>query len=338
MPALISRKNLIINGNFKVWQRAVSQTSNGYGSDDRWQNGNSISTKTHTRKNFVVGQAEVPDNPRYYSQTVVVSGGTASSYADKVQKIEGVRTLAGKTGTLTFWAKADAPKEMSISFRQFFGTGGTPSTAIDGIGATKLSLSTAWQKFTVTVDFPSISGKVMGTALDDSLQLYMWFDAGSTFDARTDSLGNQSGTFDIAQVQLEEGATATPFDDRTFGAELQLCQRYYTKSYAPRTSVGGVTTSGAVYCIRGSASAATRLMVYGSEFKVSMRVIPVLAVWSPAGVSNQIAQYNNSGITYNVSGWTSGSKDRLPGFVTMTASVTQDDEAFQFHYEADAEL
>ena len=33
-------------------------------------------------------------------------------------------------------------------------------------------------------------------------------------------------TLDIAQVQLEEGSVATPFDVRPYGLELALCQRY----------------------------------------------------------------------------------------------------------------
>jgi hypothetical protein len=36
------------------------------------------------------------------------------------------------------------------------------------------------------------------------------------------------GWIDIAQVQLEEGSFATPFEQRPIGTELALCQRYYT--------------------------------------------------------------------------------------------------------------
>jgi hypothetical protein len=79
------------------------------------------------------------------------------------------------------------------------------------------------------VPIPSIVGKTLGANGDDCLEVYFWFDAGSNFNSRTNSLGQQSGTFDIAQVQLEEGAVATAFEQRHRGQELSLCQRYYLR-------------------------------------------------------------------------------------------------------------
>ena len=72
-----------------------------------------------------------------------------------------------------------------------------------------------------------LSGKTLGTDNNDYLTLVFWFDAGSDYNSRTNSLGQQSGTFDIAQVQLEAGSVATPFEMRPVGVEFQLCQRYY---------------------------------------------------------------------------------------------------------------
>lgn len=40
-----------------------------------------------------------------------------------------------------------------------------------------------------------------------------------------------SGTFIIGNVQLEKGSVSTPFEQRPFGMELGLCQRYYEKSF-----------------------------------------------------------------------------------------------------------
>lgn len=224
-----SNRNKIINGNFDIWQRGISQTSSGYGSDDRWSNANIGSTKTHSRQPFAVGEL-FPDGtvtPRYYTRTVVSSVVGASNYVLKSQKIESVHTLAGKQATLSFYARANATKNISIEFVQRFGTGGSPSTDVEGIGSQKITLTTEWKRYVITVNIPNILGKTLGTDVNDYLQLMLWFDAGSNYNARTVNLGQQSGTFDIARVQLEEGAVATEFEDRSVGEEFDLCLRYY---------------------------------------------------------------------------------------------------------------
>lgn len=219
-------RNKLINGGFDIWQRATSQTSNGYGSDDRWQNGNVGSTKTASQQTFTAGQTDVPGNPRFWARTVVTSSAGSGNYVAKTQPIENVATLSGQTATLSFWAKADASKNIAIEFSQYFGSGGSPSAQVSGIGVTTFALTTSWQRFVTTINIPSIAGKTLGTANDHSLVLNIWFDAGSTFNSRTNSLGQQSGTFDIANVQLEAGDQPTPFEQRPIGTELALCQRY----------------------------------------------------------------------------------------------------------------
>jgi len=220
-------RNKVINGSFDVWQRATSQTSDGYGSDDRWLNSNAGSTKTASRQTFTLGQTDVSGNPKYWARTVVTSVAGANNYCHKRQSVEGVSTLAGQTVTLSFWAKADASKNIAVEFKQAFGTGGSPSADVNGASVTTVALTTSWVRYTVTAALPSVTGKTLGTNNDDSLQVVFWFDAGSTFNSRTNSLGQQSGTFDIANVQLEAGSQASPFEQRPVGLELALCQRYY---------------------------------------------------------------------------------------------------------------
>ena len=221
-------KNHIINGNFDIWQRGTSQTTSGYGSDDRWTNDNVGSTKTHSRVACTDTERAL-FNASAFSRTVVTSVAGADSYVIKQQKIEDVTKLAGKTITLSFWAKADSNKNIAVEFQQRFGSGGTPSTDLYGISSQLVSLTTTWQKKTITVTLPSIVGKTLGTdgVHTSSTGVVFWFDAGSYFNSRAANLGQQSGTFDIAQVQLEEGSVATPFEHRPIGLELSLCQRYF---------------------------------------------------------------------------------------------------------------
>lgn len=226
---LAGMRNRIINGNFDFWQRGTSATgvSDGQLVADRFITGRAGSTADVSRQSFTLGQTDVPGEPTYYHRTVVSSVAGASNYGILQQKIESVRTLAGQTVTLSFWAKADASKNMAVEFVQNFGTGGSPSSSVLGIGVTTCALTTSWQKRTVTVALPSISGKALGSDNNDLIHIVFWLDAGSNLDSRTNSLGQQSGTFDIAQVQLEAGSTATPFEVRPHGVELALCQRYY---------------------------------------------------------------------------------------------------------------
>lgn len=224
-------RNKIINGNFDIWQRGTSFTGGSEYTADRFRISLTASpTHTTSRQSFSIGQTEVPNNPTYFLRTNVTTTNNSADLVALTQKVESVKTLAGKTATLSFWAKADANKNIATEVVQDFGGGGTQSSAVEGIGATIHSLTTSWQKFTTTVFIPSISGKTLGANVNDCLRIHFWFDAGSTYDSRTNSLGNQSGTFDIAQVQLEEGPVATPFEQRPLSVELSLCQRYYEKS------------------------------------------------------------------------------------------------------------
>ena len=54
-------------------------------------------------------------------------------------------------------------------------------------------------------------------------------------------IGTNGATFYVTGVQLEAGSVATPFERRSYGQELALCQRYYQDM---RINTGGVTSSG----------------------------------------------------------------------------------------------
>ena len=241
-------RNRIINGNFDIWQRGTSFTSTGYGAD-RWLSDRIGTTYTATRQPFTLGQTDVPGEPTYYHRTVVSSVAGAGNLAYLLQTIEDVRTFAGQQVTISFWAKVDATKNIAVELRQNFGTGGSPSTLVRGIGTTKVSIGTSWQKVTVTASMPSISGKTLGTNGNNFASFVIWFDAGSDWNSDTDSLGQQSGTFEIAQVQIEPGPIATPFEQRPIGTELALCQRYYSilDVALVRWTAGGTFGGGVTY-------------------------------------------------------------------------------------------
>ena len=299
----IHGRNKIINGNFDVWQRTTSVTF-GAGSQyvaDRWACGGAAST-TVSRLAFTLGQTDVPYEPEYYLQ----SAWTANSQNyEIVQKIEGVRTLAGQKATVSFWIKRSAGTVgLSARLVQYFGTGGSPSTTgITGLGTP--TLTTSWQKLTYTVDVPSLSGKTIGTNNDDSL----WFSL-QVNNANT-------GTIQLAQVQVEKGNCATDFEHRSVGEELSRCYRYF-QVLSRNTSAG--LNSHSRYPALGNGTNSTLWYCY---HKQTMRVRPSLVTSNITSTTVEIFNYSTSGgATYGGSSMAEGDENHSQITVTTTGGVS----------------
>jgi hypothetical protein len=100
-----------------------------------------------------------------------------------------------------------------------------------------------------------------------------------------------SGTWVIDTVQLEKGATATSFDFRPYITELQLCQRYYEKSYPQSVIANGASgiTDGATFIGVDTASG-----VGNNPFKVVKRASPTVNIYAPPGGSGAgSVRFNN---------------------------------------------
>lgn len=217
--------NYLRNAFLQIWQRYTGATiTTGYLADGAKGQATG-STIVQSRQTFTLGQTDVPDNPKDFLRTVVTSSAGASNFAKTTLFMEGVNTAAGRQVTFTFAAKADAAKPIAVSVTQFFGTGGSPSTTLNTAVA-KQTLSAAWVLYSMTFTVPSISGKTLGTSGGDYLALNVWYDAGSSFNTETTTLGQQSGTFDFIPLKLEDGAVSTAPKKRHYANELELCQRY----------------------------------------------------------------------------------------------------------------
>jgi hypothetical protein len=271
-------KNKIINGDFGINQRSfTSVTSTNFGFD-RWTVNMSDGTVTYSAQTFTTGAAPVAGYEGKNFARVVTTGQTLSTARTNFnQNIEDVRTLAGQTATVSFWAKAatGTPK-IAIELNQSFGTGGSPSSSVTTY-AGQVTLSTSWARYSVTIAVPSISGKTIGTNPDSILQLNLFVSAGSNLNARTGSLGIQSNTFDLWGVQVEAANTASNFQTATgtLQGELAACQRYYIR-YA-----GSATYS--KYGI-GYAYSTTAAVVQIPN-PVTMRVVPTAIEYSTQAIS-----------------------------------------------------
>jgi hypothetical protein len=221
-------KNKIINGDFNVNQRSFSSsTTDGSYGFDRWLM-EASGGATYSAQTFTAGTAPVAGyEAKNFAQIATTGQSGAGVYTLLEQKIESVRTFAGQTVTLSFWAKASSgtPK-IGLELSQSFGSGGS-SQVNTQLGA--VTLSTSWARYSLSVAVPSISGKTIGTA--DSLTVGLWTSAGTTFATRASSIGIQTATIQIWGVQLEEGSVATAFQTATgtLQGELAACQRYYIR-------------------------------------------------------------------------------------------------------------
>lgn len=220
-------RNYIINGGFDFWQRgaSLSAASSRRYLADRFSTDASTSTIAASKQDLATGSFS-DQVTRYFHRCVVASSPSVSAYAVLTHMIENVYLLAGKTVTLSFWAKADTNKNIAVEVSRSYGSGGSAS---DILAPKTLSLTTAWAKYNLVYNIPSLSGKTVGTGTDHSVNLNLWFDAGSNYNARTNSLGQQSGTFDFAEFMLNIGTAAALFQRAggTIGGELALCSRYY---------------------------------------------------------------------------------------------------------------
>ena len=282
-------KNKIINGDFSVNQRNFTSTTTSADYNlDRWRTVYTGGTSTTSAQVFTPGTAPVAgyEGKNYYR--VAITGQSAVTDFVRVQEeMESVRTLAGQTATISFWAKASTgtPK-IAVNMVQTFGTGGSPSASVDVLSGT-VTTSTAWARYSLTVAIPSISGKTFGTANDDRLSLRMMLSGGSSV-AAAQSIGLQNVTFELWGVQVEYGSKATPFQTASGGspqAELAMCQRYYWRTNNP-----------SAYALHGTGLArSTTEGQFLITHPVSMRIAPTSIDFSTIAVTNAIAL--NSAVT-----------------------------------------
>jgi hypothetical protein len=317
-------KNKIINGDFGIWQRGTSFTLAGSGANnytaDRFnaQFDGTGATCTVSQQAFTAGTAPVAGyEGQFFARWNRSAAGTSNTLNYYKQPIEDVRTFAGQPVTLSFWAKADAARSLSAQIYQEFGSGG--SGAVLALNGT-VSVTTSWQRFTISATLPSITGKTVGTG--NSLTVYFIMPTGVAF------------TFDYWGVQLEYGSKATPFETAsgTIEGELALCQRYYN---APSL------TPSALMIYSGSSSGGFSANAYSNYlFPVQMRTTPTVTFYAHDGSAGQVTLYVSSTAIKSTSvasiglqpfGWTGN-------FSGTGWGTNADSGLLAFGYKAEAEL
>jgi len=296
--AYAAGKNKIINGDFGVWQRGTSFSSNGVGySTDRFQTfcATTAGTLVVSRQTFTPGTAPVAGyEGKFFLRMTLPTTGTISEI-DLWQPIEDVQTFAGQTVTFSFWAKSSGSNTMTPVITQNFGSGGSASVQTTG---STVALTTSWTRFTRTINIPSIAGKTIGTSsyLQFNLQQLTGF--------------SNSATYDFWGWQVESGSTATAFQTATgtIQGELALCQRYYFKTTTGRQAVGFAQTT-------------TKAIVL-TFFPVEMRVAPSSLEQSGTAGDYLLVYLNTAQACSAVPTFQTGNKNNAETVFTVSSGLT----------------
>ena len=277
-------KNRIINGAMMIDQRKAGAAlvpipQNSY-TVDRLLYSASQAGKFNFQQNAFSGSG--PEGFPNYAGFVVASAYTASAaeFFSASHRIEGFNiadlgwgTAVAKTVTLSFWVKTSlvgthSGALVNGSFNRSYPYSFTVSSA------------DTWEYKTIT-----IAGDTTGTwNTTNGIGVGVVFNLGNGSDllgtagawtaankggvtGAISVMGTSGATFYITGVQLEKGSTATSFDYRPYGTELQLCQRYCFRISGDTDQLPGLpfTTYGAT---QGIAQV---------QFPVTMRTSPSLS-------------------------------------------------------------
>nr|WP_312953345.1 hypothetical protein [Stenotrophomonas pavanii] len=325
LGARILGKNIVINGDFRFWQRGTGFNAAGYGADRFLNNINGI-TCSMTRLSLGVGEIA---GFKYACRMSFNGGSDPAHYATLQHRMENLGYYSGKTLTFSGYMRANTAG-LKVAFEVALGAGGGTipgAVPISGIGVQTFTLGATWQRFTTTFTVPNLAGASLTD--NSSLNFNLWLSAGSNHNSRNNNLGFQSGIVDFVGLQLEEGSIATTFEQRPEALEFALCQRFYEKSYDLNFIPGSSSVWGRVnrfYDKQGGGSTAD------VRFTVRKRATPVMAIYN-----DQTGQINSISAANGASGTVSSviNIGETGCQVNYTPATSW---GAAFHYTADAEL
>ena len=237
-------KNRLINSAMVIDQRnagaSVTQVTGNTYTVDRFYIVGSVTSKFTAQQSSTV--------PSGFVNSLKITSSAATSLASGdyyflAQSIEG-NNIADLN-----WGSANA-KTITLSFQVYSSLTGTFGGALRNSAQDRsypftytISSANTWTSISIT-----IAGDTSGTWLTTNgtgINVVFALGIGSTYSGTagawagsnlvsatgaTSVVGTNGATFYITGVQLEKGSTATSFDYRPYGTELQLCQRYFQKS------------------------------------------------------------------------------------------------------------
>ena len=345
-----SFRNLIINGDMRIAQRATSKTgiiSTDWPTIDRYRliNSGSIGTWTNTQSTDVpTGQGFTYSNKLECTATATLTSSSQWRFEHRIeaQNLQHLKfgTSNAESLTISFWVKSNKTGDYVVWFY-------AQDSARQTNKVYTINSADTWEKKTLTITgdtnasaiinndngigfmvcFPLITGSDLtsGTSPDGTWQGYSsanaW--AGQTVTNLGDSTSNY---INFTGIQLEVGENATPFEHRPYDVELARCQRYCTVisgegSTANYSAFGyGYNSSGTRHeCIchlPTKMRATPSLTITASEWQVSSV--------NTAPTATTVAIFGNQSSTNSVQVYadTSGLTQAYPGRLETKGSTT----------------
>jgi len=219
---IAGNRNKIINGGMAIDQRnAGAVTTDGAFPADRFQSYN-----TGTGSCQRIAMSNPPEVSGFSHYLKFIRTGSGSSYSFISQKIENVKYLSGKQMTLSFYIKGDVINASGFTvWSEAWKDDGT-FIAYGPNNGTPFTITSTWTRVSMRMDVPVIS--VDPGAVGGFFRIFL-------------RCSSATENFNISTTgwQWEEGTVATPFENRLYGTELALCQRYYYKTAGNQYSFFG---------------------------------------------------------------------------------------------------
>jgi hypothetical protein len=289
----VGRRNIIVNGSMNVSQRGTTFDKNSftgakYFSLDRFHIQSSIPSCDHT----ITQSTDTPNGFGHslkYTQDTAASTfpAAAAQYHRLRHHIEGqdCHHLENEPCVLSFWVKSSIVGGFDVTLFA------PNSSSNHMVLPYNIHRANTWEKKELSFIGPAtITAGAVAMSLDVQWQLArsgtqyqtsatsVWGQTKLSSADSTDAIIKTAGaTWQITGVQLELGKVATPFEYRSYGEELALCQRYFERleDLESTDSNGGSSTEtllGLGYCYT-----TTRIMGHVT-WKATKRVNPTCTV------------------------------------------------------------
>ena len=317
-------KNLLINGDFSVWQRGNGPATETGFLADRWD----FTYSDVASRSIVRVQVSGKDNGSRGDSIRVqadYSGSGGASTLHLYQAIEDVRIASGQKVTVSFRMKSNTiAGVVRQSLRQDFGSGGSSTNWLTG---STFRISTEWETYSAVVDVASTQEKTVG------IDSYLDFRFSLVNEAQGDI--PDSGTavdYEISDMQIEIGDSATAFEIVDQTTQLLKCQRYYQRS-----ALDSLTSRefGSI----SSALNTSQCDVAAISYAVDMRAHPTVTFYNTEGGTAGMWSYNDGGV------WTSATSMLVSTNSTKSMKirmggtfVTQDSYVCSGNFTLEAEL